>query len=470
MSIVGTDHPVRMSRWVHTYERDGALALYHSLEIDTLYLPKEYEPILHALATGTTREHATRLLDSELLEEVLESMEQRGFIVPLQHNDHALLREKRAEALPQLGLQSMYLLLTDNCNLRCSYCFVLDGMPECHRSTNMSWGVAKQGVDMFFANIARNPPVHMRAVKAIHFYGGEPLLRFHLLQRVVEYTEDTYAEQIAGMDSVGFLFSLVTNGTLITREIADFIAAHPRISVTVSIDGFEDVHDQARRTTKGEPSYEEVVRGLRFLKEAGCTKVSASCTVDEHNIYRLDDLLALHEEFNFLSVNLNPLLDTERKLVDGKYPAVVSEQMIRYFERARDVGVYEDRMMRRIRPFLSQRPQPYDCQATGSQIVCSPDGRLGVCHEGVGMKNFFFDDVAPDFSYHDDPTIQEWGSRTPFNMPQCHDCPAVSVCGGGCAYGAKLRNGSIWSVDDRFCTHVLSTLEWMIWDLYDSNS
>jgi uncharacterized protein len=86
------------------------------------------------------------------------------------------------------------------------------------------------------------------------------------------------------------------------------------------------------------------------------------------------------------------------------------------------------------------------------------------------MKNFFFDGVSTDFSFHNNPTIQEWGARSPFNMPQCHDCPAVAVCGGGCAYGAKLRNGSIWSVDDRFCTHVLTTLEWMVWDLYESNS
>ena len=79
---------------------------------------------------------------------------------------------------------------------------------------------------------------------------------------------------------------------------------------------------------------------------------------------------------------------------------------------------------------------------------------------------------SPDFSVARDKLISEiaeWGHRSPLNMPQCFDCSAIGTCGGGCAYGAMLRNGSIWSLDDRFCVHSLKTLEWMIWDLYENS-
>ncbi len=85
------------------------------------------------------------------------------------------------------------------------------------------------------------------------------------------------------------------------------------------------------------------------------------------------------------------------------------------------------------------------------------------------MKNYFFSDVSKDFQFHENSTIREWGHRSPLNMPQCFDCSAIGTCGGGCAYGAMLRNGSIWSLDDRFCVHSLKTLEWMIWDLYENS-
>jgi len=82
------------------------------------------------------------------------------------------------------------------------------------------------------------------------------------------------------------------------------------------------------------------------------------------------------------------------------------------------------------------------------------------------MKNYFFSEASSNLDFHSDPTVNEWNNRTPLNMPQCKNCAAIGICGGGCAYGAQLRNGSIWSVDDRFCNHSLSILEWVIWDIY----
>lgn len=421
------------------------------------------------LKKGTTFAFLSEYYVELSIIEVVQGLCKKGFIVPVLEDDMELLLTKRADAIPPIGIHSLYLLLTDNCNLRCSYCFVLNSMPTCYKSSNMKWETAKKAVDMFFANLVRNDPVHSRAIKVINFYGGEPLLRFPLLKQVVEYIESVYSKELDAMDEVGFIYSLTTNGTLITPEIATYLATHHRIAVTVSLDGDQKSHDVARRTTKDAGTYEAAVAGIRMLQEAGCTGISISCTIDEHNINSLEKLLLLNKEFGFLSINLNPLLDTEQQKVGGKYSEVVSNKMISYFIKAREEGVYEDRIMRRIKPFMSQYILPYDCQATGSQVVCSPDGKLGVCHEGLGMKNYFFADVSKDFRFHENPTIREWGHRSPLNMPQCFDCPAIGICGGGCAYGAMLRNGSIWSLDDRFCTHSLKTLEWMIWDLYEDN-
>ncbi len=469
MNAVTSNPAIRLSKWVHVFERGKVIALYHALNIDVICVPMEHKELVVALKKGTTSTFLLKQFPELSIDAFLAEMEAQGFVVPVGYDDMELLVAKRAEAIPPIGLHSLYLLLTDNCNLRCKYCFVLDGMPSCYRTSNMSWDVARTAIDMFFANLAKNDPRHERAVKMINLYGGEPLLRFPLLKQVVEYTETKYASEIHAMDAVGFIFSLVTNGTLITPEIASYLAEHPRIAVTVSVDGSEASHDAARRTTQDVGTYQAVLSGLRMLVAAGCKGLSLSCTITEHNIDTLEALLELHKEFGFLSINLNPLLDTQQQAVSDGYTEVVNDRMIEYFLKAREVGVYEDRIMRRIKPFMSRRPLPYDCQATGSQLVCSPSGRVGVCHEGLGMSNYFFADVSEDFSFHNNETVREWGRRSPFNMPQCFNCPAIAMCGGGCAYGAMLRNGSIWSLDDRFCTHALKTLEWMVWDLFGNS-
>ncbi len=461
----------RLSKWVHQYEWDGVVALYHALRIEVIYLGSEFVGVLAALRYGTTRAHlhATYPQYADQLPEIVDGLIGQGMVVGLDEDDEALFTEKQQQSLLPVGMETLYLLLTDACNLRCQYCFMLDGMPEDYRHGSMNWETAKTAVDLFFANIRRNPPEYRRSLKVINFYGGEPLINFRLIQRVVAYVDETYATEMAAMGE-HFIYSIITNGTLIDEEMAMYFAAHPMISFTVSLDGLEWVNDKMRIYKDGAGTFADAVRGLRLLKEAGRQSISLSCTVDEHNMDHLGQLLTLHQEFGFLSVNLNPLLDTGKSQVSSDYMVRMNERMFQYFAQARALGLYEDRMMRKVRPFVTHRIHAFDCQATGHQIVCSPQGRLGICHEGLGMNNYFFADATVDFDFHGQSVIQEWGRRSPLSMPQCHDCPAIGMCGGGCAYGANLRHGSIWSVDDRFCIHSLSSLQWIIRDIHNQLS
>jgi uncharacterized protein len=264
-----------------------------------------------------------------------------------------------------------------------------------------------------------------------------------------------------------FRFSIITNGTRINREIAKFFGQHANINLAISLDGQQGIHDQKRVYPDGQGSFHSAITGYKLLREIGGRKdIVVSCTVDSHNIQRLPDLIQLHKSYGFPAISLNTLLDTEQKRVGKRYMSEVSRRILDYFVLARENGVYEDRVMRKAMAFINKRIHPFDCQATGAQIVCAPNGRLGVCHEGIGAKNFFFGLVSKKFDFHNNSVVKEWKSRAPLNMPQCWDCPALGICGGGCAYGAWLRNGSIWSVDDRFCVHSLMTLKWLIWDLF----
>jgi uncharacterized protein len=461
-----TTDPVRLSRWVHVFrDQADAIALFHALEIDVSYLPPELGPMLDLLKIGTTPEFLARQGYGDI-SDVMVELQERGFIVPVCTDDLALLDAKRAVAMPAQGLETLYLLLTDHCNLRCGYCLIHNCMPEGYQREHMSWETAKTAVDLFFANLARNPLSMKNSRKMIFFYGGEPLLNFEVLRQVVLYVEDVYRAELADMGE-GFVFSLITNGTLVDEKIAAFLAAHPRVSISVSLDGPQEMNDQKRRYIDGRGSFEHIARGLRVLRAAGCGNISLSSTVDVHNIDRLEEVLALSDEFGLIAISLNPLLDTEQGKVDEAYLQKVNTRLIEYFVRARQKGVYEERMMRKVKPFMSHRVRPYDCQATGSQVVCSPDGQLGICQEGLGMKDYFFGAATPEFDFHSHPVAQEWGRRSPLNMPQCYDCPALGICGGGCAYGAYLRHGSIWSVDTRFCQHSLTALRWVVWDIYE---
>lgn len=105
---------------------------------------------------------------------------------------------------------------------------------------------------------------------------------------------------------------------------------------------------------------------------------------------------------------------------------------------------------------------------SGNQIVISPQGLIGVCHEGIGEKRTFVSNINDNgFNFYANQDINSWAKRSPFNMLECIECEALGICGGGCPYGAMLKTGSIHEVDKRFCVHSKETLEWLIWDLFD---
>ena len=263
---------------------------------------------------------------------------------------------------------------------------------------------------------------------------------FPLLTQIISYIHDRYGDELAKF-KIGLL--LISNGTKITTEIAEYLAKHLEITICISLDGCEEANNKKRVYANGQGTFQEVIAGFESLHIAGRKDINISATIAEHNVDRLNDLLTLHNQYQFQTVNFNLLLDTAERVVDPSYTEYATKRMLEYFEKAREIGLYEDRIMRKVRAMSRGVLHPFDCRATGAQLAISPDGSLGICHEGVGCKNFFFGKVSRGFVFADNPLVQEWSRRSPLTMPQCFNCPSLGLCGGGCAYSAFLRHGTI---------------------------
>src|SRR5262249_32630174 len=95
---------------------------------------------------------------------------------------------------------------------------------------------------------------------AYHFYGGEPLMNFDVIRRIVARAEAAAAATGTRTD-----YYITTNGTLLSRDVADFMDEH-RFTVYFSIDGDQENHDELRRYVNGRGSYEDVERNLEYLR------------------------------------------------------------------------------------------------------------------------------------------------------------------------------------------------------------
>jgi uncharacterized protein len=107
----------------------------------------------------------------------------------LKERGTALSEEGVRDIFADKGVSGCSLELTEQCNFRCKYCTYSGGYTNqrTHGRRNMSWSVAKLAVDLY---LEMNRDVGLDGQLAIGFYGGEPFLRFPLVQKVMEFTKE----------------------------------------------------------------------------------------------------------------------------------------------------------------------------------------------------------------------------------------------------------------------------------------
>lgn len=439
----------------HSYlfevEKNLIYALYNALWLRVIFVEANLLPLVNGLLTGSSTSESLGLLPANLEDSgksLIEAME----------SEHFLDRTGDAERLSQLQHQThhlpvslMYLIVTRNCNLLCDYCYLAKAL--CPKiNADMTIETAKRGIDLL-ARLAKSQELDK---PRIIFYGGEPMLNPEVLKFALAYA----TQEIPNIE-----FTMNSNATLATEEIAKMLAKY-KVSVSVSIDGPKEIHDAHRVDRGGQGTFDKVIRGFKILKENG-VDVGISCTITPENVDMLTGILKwLIFELGITSLGFNLMMGDGRSgLSIEEYEQKAAKALIDCFKITRDAGVYEDRMMRRVCSLSEGVACVNDCGGCGQQIVISPDGKVGVCQAFLETgENFVVLDDEFDPTNH--PLWKHWAKRSPFNIPECTDCPALSMCGGGCAYNGLQTSGDIMGVDRVHCAHAKSALDFLVTDLW----
>lgn len=215
---------------------------------------------------------------------ILHRMQGKGFCCDstLEEIEHPATRTVQASL--ETKIQQMVLQVTQNCNLRCSYCaYSGKYYNRQHNRKRMSLNTALRAVDFLMGHSSEVEEV------VLGFYGGEPVLEFDLIRKVIEYVETQY-------EGRKVRFNFTTNLTLFTDEVIDYITKK-KIDIMISLDGPQNVQDKYRIFADGRGSYKTVAENARRLRERDperfnkfATNTVASPGEDYENIRRfLDD-------------------------------------------------------------------------------------------------------------------------------------------------------------------------------------
>ena len=224
----------------------GSVHVVDPVVYDAVAVVSELVPELdrpEKLADEVKVEVRSRLAGRYPLDDVEEALEDIQELIDLEqlltkdiYKDFVMDFKRRKTVVKALCLH-----IAHDCNLACKYCFAEEG--EYHgRRALMSYEVGKKALDFLIANSGSRE--HLE----VDFFGGEPLMNWDVVKRLVEYGRSKEAEF-----HKKFRFTLTTNGVLLNDEVMEF-CNREMSNVVLSLDGRPEVNDKMRPFRNGKGS------------------------------------------------------------------------------------------------------------------------------------------------------------------------------------------------------------------------
>ena len=307
----------------------------------------------------------------------------------------------------------LMLYLTEDCNLRCTYCFVKK-TPK-----SMTKEMGRRVVDYY---LQRNISGNLRQL-SLTFFGGEPFMATEVMTEIA-----SYAQAKAGERTIGF--GATTNATLATAEVEHAIRQYG-IELLVSLDGDEEAM-AARPFVHGGSPYRAVARNLKRL-------VSWSPRVIARMTYHSEclDLRRNAERILELGAPAVAICSVAESCWRGREARLEEayQELAEWFLAEASQGRWlplevEWRLLRfyHFNHAIGARPER-PCSVGTSLMAVDPDGHVMPCHRYLYRKNDWLGTVEEtDFP----PERQQYVKLSSRDVLGCDSCHAQPICGGGC--------------------------------------
>ncbi len=332
-------------------------------------------------------------------------------------------------------VKALCLNIAHDCNLRCKYCFADEG--EYHgRRALMSEEVGKAALDFLIKNSGSRKNLE------VDFFGGEPLMNWEVVKRIVEYGRSIEKEY-----DKNFRFTLTTNGTLLNDEILEF-ANKEMGNIVLSIDGRKEVNDKMRPLKGGQGTYDTIVPKFKKVAESRHQlRYFVRGTFTHNNLDFFEDVKHL-ADLGFKQISVEPVVAKPEdwyaiKDEDIPYLCEQYDKLAKfYIERHKEgngFSFFHFNIDLEGGPCVAKRLS--GCGSGCEYLGVTPWGDLYPCHQFVGNEDFIMGNVYDGITRPDLRKL--FKESNVYSRPECQKCFARYYCSGGCAENAYNFNGDI---------------------------
>jgi len=329
-------------------------------------------------------------------------------------------------------MEQFYFVITERCNLTCSHC-IRDSSP--YREETAEVGMIKNAL----TQIARSHPDSL-----VLLSGGEPTLHRH------------FRELLDFGLQLGLSITINTNGvtSFFNEATLKELAQHARMSVQVSLDGDEAMHDAIR----GPGSYRKAMRTLRRLVEHGIRCSVSTTIVDMDFMARADAFIASLDTVGVAHIAI------KRATYAGRAASGIDVDGRKWNEHVYRLRGLPIKTRLKIMPMYDF--DRLDTLSDGALAVLELPASATNCGAGTAKVYVYTNgDVCPCTCFKDRPMGNLYQSdldailakppRVQTTHPVCNACRYFRLCRGGCL-GSGYQTGGIIGTPDPRCPKVAS--------------
>lgn len=395
---------------LHLVQKDNINLAYYCPTFSLITVNKLTFQALKSLKSGESIDDvvAKNDLKTDQIHLMLQSIERS---LPRMKNEDIVICEKKKHLI----VNRITIHVSNDCNLRCKYCYAEGGNYGQQREI-MSLHTATEFVDFCIENF--------EDVKQIVFFGGEPMLNIEIM----DFLCNTFKQYYKDAKST-FLpkFGIITNGTILNSKIVTFIKENLSF-VTVSIDGLGEFNDANRVFANGAGSYKRIAKFIHTIVQETNVPIHYEATFTQYHIDKhctpADITKTLSNEFGISGVVIDEM-SCEAKNLKGYWETLNYDNLISSNFSDLPQGFWS------ILNAILKRKSRQMCPITKYIFAVSVDGELYPCHMNNGERQNSLGNINSKNIFNDPLFLHSHASKfTLKDNEKCIKCWANNLCGG----------------------------------------
>lgn len=326
------------------------------------------------------------------------------FLAGTANTDYSL-----APKVEKRKVQRITLHVSNDCNLRCKYCYANGGNYHLERKL-----MSEATAELFVKFCIRE----FDEIGEIVFFGGEPLMNLSIMQRIcISFNEAFNDHRIKAVPA----FNLITNGTLLNEMIIRFIQKYIK-RITVSIDGPKFINDQTRIFANGNGSYDSIINFIQTIKKETNTVLQYEVTYTK-----------LHKKYGLTYSKIREIMRSEHGIEGVIVPEYGPLEVCSSDLDCEEILNSDLDSLPGDFYYILQRLKKSEaaemCNIVNDIFAVSVDGDIYPCHMNVGERNTCLGNIAGNNIFDNGLAYPIFGCK---NNELCNACWANELC-GGCA-------------------------------------